>query len=356
MLRTKALAGVVSFAIALAVPWWTVSPGTAAAPAAAPGAAAAADAGAGAAQGSDSDSSSTTTSAAPHDWKAMDKAMMDRDSSFPAKTQGKGGQVMQPKILADGTKAFTLTAKPIKWEVEPGKIVDAMAYNGQIPGPTIHVNVGDKVQVTLKNELPESTVIHWHGIPIQNKYDGVADITQPPVIPGDSFTYKITAERMSVGWYHSHHNGTEQVPNGLWGTFLIGEMPLPVKNVKPAVEIPFQLQDAGALGITLNGKAFPATEPVRVKKGEWVEVHYVNAGTMMHPWHLHGVDQIVVAKDGFQLPAPYKADTVPVAPGERYTVLIHADRAGTWAWHCHIFPHAEGSSGMMGMFTELIVT
>lgn len=354
MLRTKTVAGVVSFAIALAIPWWTVSPGTSSA-AAGSTATAAAQAGHDA-MDSGSSSDTPTASASPQDWQAMDKAMLARDKSFPARTQGKGGQAIQPTILADGTKAFTLTAKPIKWETEPGKFVDAMAYNGQIPGPTIHVNVGDKVQVTLKNELPESTVIHWHGIPIDNQYDGVADITQPPVTPGHSFTYKINASRVSVGWYHSHHNGTEQVPDGLWGSFLIGELPLPVPNVKPVVEMPFQLQDAGALGITLNGKSFPATEPIRVKKDQWVEVHYVNAGTMMHPWHLHGVDQLVIAKDGFPLKAPYKADTVPVAPGERYTVLIKADRVGTWAWHCHIFPHSEGAQGMFGMFTELIVT
>lgn len=353
MLRTKALVGVASFAIALAVPWWTVPHGVSAAPAAPVGAASATHAGHDAAQ-SPSDGASAA-SGQSHDWKAMDEAMMKRDKSFPAKTEGKGAQLLQPKVLADGTKQFTLTAKPIKWEVEPGKTVDAMAYNGMVPGPTIHVAVGDKVQVVLKNELPESTVIHWHGVPIENAMDGVADITQDPVTPGSSFTYTINASRPSVGWYHSHHNGTQQVPNGLWGAFLIGEMPLP-DGVKPDQEIPLELQDSGTIGLSLNAKSFPATEPVRLRKGQSVLVHYINAGTMAHPMHLHGLDQLVVAKDGFPLATPYKADTVLVAPGERYTVLVKADHVGTWAWHCHIFPHSEGSQGMFGMFTEMIVT
>ena len=303
----------------------------------------------------DDGSAATPAPTQSMDWKAMDEAMAKRDKSFPAKTVGKGAQPLQPKILADGTKQFTLTAKTMKWEVEPGKFVDAMAYNGQVPGPTIHVSVGDKVQVVLKNELPESTVIHWHGIPITNKMDGVADITQPPVPPGKSFTYTINATRAAVGWYHSHHDGVKQVTSGLWGAFLIGEMPLP-GHIKPDQEVPLELQDSGTIGLSFNGKAFPATAPVRLKKGQTVLIHYVNAGTMAHPIHLHGLDQLVVAKDGFPLKDPYKADTVLVAPGERYSVLVKADKVGTWAWHCHILTHSEGAMGMMGMFTEMIVT
>lgn len=352
MLRKKALAGVVSFAVALAVPWWSVAADTSPAPASA---SAAATAEHGAEATHDSGSSAAPAPEASMDWKAMDKAMAKRDKSFPAKTKGKGAQNLKPKILKDGTKQFTLVAKKIKWEVEPGKVVDAMSYNGMVPGPTLRADVGDKIQVVLKNELPQSTVIHWHGIPIDNAMDGIANVTQDPVTPGSSFTYKINAERQSVGWYHSHHNGTEQVSSGLWGAFLIGQVPLPDKT-KIAQEIPVELQDSGTIGLSLNGKAFPATEPVRVRLGDSILIHYFNAGTMPHPMHLHGLDQQVIAKDGFPLASPYKADTVLVAPGERYSVLIKADRPGKWAFHCHIFPHAEGSAGMLGMFTEMIVT
>ena len=344
--------GAIAFALAAAVPVW-VQPltGASAVPAAVAGA-------------SESGTAHTGESMAGApagdaggavDREAMDKAMLERSKAFPAKTKGEGGQVLEPKVLANGTKQFTLTAGLVDWEVEPGKLVKAMAYNGMVPGPTLHAEVGDKVEVVLKNDLPQSTVIHWHGIPITNEMDGVADITQPPVHPGDSFTYTISADRQSVGWYHSHHNGTEQVGAGLWGAFIIGDLPLPGK-AKTDHEALVQLQDGGAIGLSLNGKSFPATKPLQMKLGESMLIHYVNAGATPHPMHLHGVDQLVVGKDGFPLEHPYKADTVLVAPGERYSVLVVATKRGRWAFHCHIFPHAEGSQGMFGMFTELVIT
>ena len=86
------------------------------------------------------------------------------------------------------------------------------------------------------------------------------------------------------------------------------------------------LNDAGVIGLSLNGKSFPATAPVIAKQGEWVEIHYMNEGLQIHPMHLHGMPQLVIAKDGFPVPQPYQVDTLDVAPGERYTVLVHADR------------------------------
>ena len=345
--KQKLIAGATAFVVALAIPLWALSEDDS------PSAGAS-----GQVQATGESAGSATDEHAGHeagDWQAMDEAMHERNSAFPAETEGVGGQAIEPEVLDDGTKRFTLTAQETEWEVEPGKVVDAISYNGMVPGPTIQVDVGDKVEVVLVNELPESTVIHWHGIPITNEMDGVADVTQPPVPPGESFTYEITASRQSVGWYHSHHNGAIQVADGLWGTFLIGDLPLP-DGVEVTQEIPMQLQDSGAIGLSLNGKSFPATEALRVDKGDWILIHYVNAGTMPHPMHLHGLDQIVIAKDGFPLEQTYKADTVEVAPGERYSVLVQATQVGTWAFHCHIFPHSEGSQGMFGMFTELIVT
>lgn len=286
---------------------------------------------------------------------AMDAAMAERDRSFPAETAGRGAPDLKPTTASDGTKEFALTARIAKWELEPGKTVDAWTFNGTVPGPTLKVAVGDKVRVVVKNELPESTSVHWHGILIPNAADGVANMTQDPIKTGDTYTYEFTAERPSVGWFHSHHDGTKQVANGLWGTILMGEMPRP-KGVTVSQSQTMHLQDGGVIGLTLNGKSFPATTPVRAKLNEWVEIHYVNAGQQAHPMHLHGLDQLVIAKDGYPLKTPYTADTILVAPGERYTTLIKAERPGSWLWHCHIFSHAEGSQGMFGMVTALIVS
>jgi FtsP/CotA-like multicopper oxidase with cupredoxin domain len=306
-------------------------------------------------------SSSSAASSGGHDMAAMSAQQMDDvmtavTKKFPAKTEGVGAQDLAPTVLPDGTKQFELTTSNIKWEVEPGKVVDAMAYNGQVPGPTLRVDPGDKVRVILHNKLTESTVIHFHGIEIPNSMDGVPDITQPAVKPGESFTYEFTAQSTpAVGMYHSHHNAAEQVTNGLAGAFLIGREPVP-NNVPVALEQVMMLNDAGNIGFSLNGKSFPATAPVAVKQGDWVLVHYLNEGISAHPMHLHGLPQLVVAKDGFPLAQPYSADTINVAPGERYTVLVHATLPGVWAWHCHILPHAERSTGMFGMVTAMIVS
>ncbi len=271
-----------------------------------------------------------------------------------ANTDGVGNVPMEPKILADGTKEFTLTAEVIDWEVEPGKTVRAWAYNRMVPGPLIRVSTGDKVRVVLDNQLPQSTAIHFHGIDVPNAMDGVPDITQPPVKPGEKFVYEFVANGPAVGMYHSHHHAEHQIPDGLAGAFIIDDLPVPA-GVVVSQRVPMVLNDAGVIGLSLNGKSFPATAPVIAKQGEWVLVDYMNEGLQIHPMHLHGLPQVVIAKDGFPVPQPYSMDTVNVAPGERYSVLVHATNLGVWAWHCHILTHAERDTGMFGMVTTFIV-
>jgi FtsP/CotA-like multicopper oxidase with cupredoxin domain len=115
------------------------------------------------------------------------------------------------------------------------------------------------------------------------------------------------------------------------------------------------LNDAGVIGYALNGKSFPATAPVVGQRGDWLLIHYANEGTQIHPMHLHQFDQIVVAKDGYPLDEPYVVDTLNVAPGERYSVLVQLESPGTWVWHCHILPHVERETGMFGMVTAVVV-
>lgn len=114
------------------------------------------------------------------------------------------------------------------------------------------------------------------------------------------------------------------------------------------------LNDSGVIGFSLNGKSFPATAPI-AKTGDWVLFDYFNEGSQSHPMHLRQFDQIVLAKDGYPLDAPYVADVVNVAPGERYSVLVQVTRLGAWVWHCHILPHVEDDKGMFGMVTAVIV-
>lgn len=299
------------------------------------------------------------------DWEALDAAMINSILAFPAETEGVGNVPLEPTVLEDGTKEFRLTTEITPWEVEPGKIVDAWTYNGIVPGPAIRVEVGDKVRVVVDNKLPMGTDIHWHGIRTPNDQDGVAPLTQPLIESGTTYTYEFVAERPAIGMYHAHHHGQMQIPNGLFGTFIIGETPLPYgmtvsgvevpEDLEVAREIPMVLNDAGVIGFSLNGKSFPATEPYVVNEGDWVVVHYYNEGLQIHPMHQHQFPQLVFAKDGIPLDHPYWADTVNVAPGERYSVLMHMDTPGAWVWHCHILNHVERDEGMFGMVTAFVV-
>jgi FtsP/CotA-like multicopper oxidase with cupredoxin domain len=120
-------------------------------------------------------------------------------------------------------------------------------------------------------------------------------------------------------------------------------------------EVMMVLNDAGTIGLSLNGKSFPATSPYSLKVGESMVVHYFNEGLMTHPMHMHQPSGLVVARDGAVLDSPYFADTINVAPGERWTVVYTAQDPGVWAWHCHILTHAETPMGMKYMVTALIV-
>jgi FtsP/CotA-like multicopper oxidase with cupredoxin domain len=298
---------------------------------------------------------SPTAAATPTDQQqsdAMDAHEEAMVKIFPAPTKGRGNQPLAPKL--DGaTKVFELTASKIKWEVEPGKIVDAYAYNEQVPGPEIRVTEGDHVKVILHNELPESTAIHFHGLRVPNSQDGVPFITQPPIKAGETFTYEFDVTPAGTHMYHSHHNATKQVGLGMLGAFIVE--PKDPKS-RPAFDLDHtMILNDGEQGFTITGKSFPATQPVVAKLGQKVLIRYMNEGMMIHPMHLHGMHMTVIAKDGWEQPAPWKCDTLNVAPGERWDVIVDCRNPGTWAFHCHILPHAESEHGMFGMVTALVV-
>jgi FtsP/CotA-like multicopper oxidase with cupredoxin domain len=273
--------------------------------------------------------------------------------AFPAKTEGLGGQRLQPRLDGD-VKVFELTCGKVQWEVEPGKRVEAFAYNGVVPGPEIRVVEGDTVRVILTNNLDDqSTAIHFHGQRTPNAMDGVPFITQAPIKPGQTFTYEFVARPSGSHMYHSHHNATEQVTKGLLGAFIVDPKD-PALRPKVDAEYVMILND-GPLGFTLNGKGFPATAPLTAKLGQKILVRFMNEGLMIHPMHLHGMPMLVTHKDGYPLPQPYWCDTLNVAPGDRYDAIIECDEPGVWAFHCHVLSHAEMPSGMFGMVTALIV-
>ncbi len=273
----------------------------------------------------------------------------------PAKTTGRGGLPLAPQI-ENGIPVFNLTAKVVQWEVAPGQVYEAWTYNGVVPGPELRVKQGQTIKVRLKNDLPESTSIHWHGLEIaDNKQDGVTFVTQDPIKPGQTYEYILTPINCGSHMYHSHHAADSQVPLGLLGAFIVDCTTTTTPTFATHDTESTQVLSDGPLGFSMNGKGFPATFPIIAKQGGKTLIRFMNEGLIIHPMHLHGHRMLVIAKDGNFLPAPYEADTLNIAPGERYDVVVTSLYPGAWAFHCHILTHAESDKGLHGMTTVWLV-
>ena len=262
-------------------------------------------------------------------------------------------QPLKPTLDGD-VKVFELTIDEIEQHIDELKPpVAALGYNKQWPGPTIRVTQGDKVRAAFTNNLKETTGVHFHGVQFDDFFqDGIPFVTQKPITPGETYTYEFTARDAGSLMYHSHHNATDQVGRGLLGAFIVDPPVDPVKYDREYIWI----SNDSVGGFTINGHGFPATVPVLAAVGETVRIRFMNEGIMMHPWHSHGHVMKIVARDGRPLgSAAFECDTLGVNPGERYDALITVDRPGVWAFHCHILPHVEGTSGMFGMVNTLIV-
>lgn len=253
----------------------------------------------------------------------------------------------------------------------------AWGFNGITPGPTIEAIEGDRVRIIVKNELPEPTSVHWHGILVPNEEDGAGGFTQPPIPPGESWTYEFTLYQSGTYMYHSEFNSMRQDGMGLVGFFVIH----PQKNVKPIDrDYAIMLQEWAILPgnqfidvvsmsphwFTFNGKAAPSIPPLEAKQGERVRIRFGNLSMDSHPIHLHGHTWTVVGTEGGPIPesAQWPAATINVAPGETRDVEFIAWNPGIWLLHCHKLHHMGNMNenmpmGVMlpgGMFTFLYVT
>jgi hypothetical protein len=105
---------------------------------------------------------------------------------------------------------------------------------------------------------------------------------------------------------------------------------------------------------TINGKSFPATEPLVVEEGDVVRVRLINPSQTIHPMHLHGQDFKVVAKDGEPLKEPWIGNTLPVLQGETYDIVFIANNPGVWAFHCHDLHHTANDGVEPGGLMVLV--
>lgn len=308
-----------------------------------------------------------TPAEAMRDMAAADPRLVTASYDLAAK-----GDQDLPFRMENGVKVFELRPSVIRWQILPNVAVEAYAYNGQIPGPRIHIRQGDRIRVNVTNDLPEETTIHWHGMILPNEMDGPAEITQPPIEPGQTYSYEFTATQHGTYFYHPHAKPDRTQALGLYGALIIDPadpadevqtdhdyvIELQEWLVREGLTYPSMPMDGGMPNVfTINGKAYPATETIRMKVGETLKVRFIGTNNgFIHPMHIHGGPFEVVARDGETIPASarFLADTINVGPGQRYDVVWKAQRPGKWLIHCHIPHHTtnnnveeKGGGGLM---------
>lgn len=283
-----------------------------------------------------------------------------------ASTESSSSGSSAPTELLTGNE-FTLTAKKANLQVNDQVTKEVWTFNGSVPGPQLRVKLGEKIKVTLKNDLAEPVAIHWHGLPVPFQMDGIPGMTMNAVQPGGTYTYEFTASVPGTYWYHSHQDSVNQLDRGLYGTFVVeADEPKPDRDYTLVLDEWMSNEDhmatmnngsmngmdhgsatgqsgeqtaAGHSGsgheqtaasghsgsgheqtttaapagghdmsmydlFTINGNSGEKIKPLVVKKGERVRLRLVNAGYMSHKLHLHGHEYTVVATDGQKLNNP----------------------------------------------------
>jgi FtsP/CotA-like multicopper oxidase with cupredoxin domain len=252
-----------------------------------------------------------------------------------------------------------IDAREAVHEYLPGLRTRVFAYNGQVPGPALRAKVGDTLRVHFRNQLPEPTILHWHGVETEAIRDG-SPISQLPVPPGGEESYDLPLHRAGTFWYHAHVNNAFQIEKGLYGSLIVIDpdedkrygLPPP----RDAILLDDVLLDAqgqvlpffppgdkiGALNIMANGRdgeSWPLKEgerdlllvngtwaqnaqPLRVEEGQPVRLRLVNAANARYfRISLPGHDLLRIGTDGGLLSFPQRLRPVslesdPIRPAE----------------------------------------
>ena len=250
-----------------------------------------------------------------------------------------------------------------------------------VPGPIIRATEGTEMEITLDNSNGQRPhTLHFHGVQKTWENDGVPTTTGIQVGPGESHTYTIPANVPGTHLYHCHYQTNRHVEMGMYGILRVDpegyepadrEYFLSVRDWDS--RLPRQMAGEDVQHdprnrrpdiFTINGKSAPRTlhpeqgSPLIVSEGDDVRLHFVNAGYMSHPLHIHNHRFQVTSKDGGQIPeaARHAQDIVNVAPAERYAIDFTADAdPGIYLMHCHKVNHVmNGNFYPGGMLTGVV--
>ncbi|MBA5776627.1 multicopper oxidase family protein [Stappia sp. F7233] len=254
-----------------------------------------------------------------------------------------------PRAGVAGGTPVTITARPGQASLleDGGPLADIWGYDGGVPGPALRMRQGETLSVLFRNDLPQPSTIHWHGIRIDNAYDGVAGLTQEAVPPGETFEYRITAPDAGTYWYHPHNRSWEQLARGLYGVLVVEEPGAKAYDREQVLvfddwrlgedgridEATFgNMHDwshHGRLGNVLTVNAAPYfTAPGR--PGERLRLRILNtANARVLSLRFAGLSPRVIALDGQPVePHALNADTLVIAPAQRADLIVDIPLGG----------------------------
>jgi len=249
--------------------------------------------------------------------------------------------------LKNGDK-YDLTASIVKKTIN-GAEVKMLAYNGSIPGPLIKVQQDAEVTINFKNETDVDSTLHSHGIRMDNKFDGVPDVTQEVVKPGESFTYKLKFPDVGIFWYHPHVREDYAQEHGLYGNFLVTPN-TPDYWAEVDREEALFLDDV----LMTNGQIAPFSPTIvnytlmgrfgnvmlvngsdnyklNVKQGERVRFYLTNsANTRVFNISIPNAQMRLVGADNGKYEREDWVDSVILGPSERQIVEVWFDKSGNY--------------------------
>lgn len=230
-----------------------------------------------------------------------------------------------------------LRAEPVSLQVLPeGQNTTGLwGFNGSSPGPELRVLQGDTLTLRFENRTEQPSSVHWHGIRLENAMDGVPELTQPLVPPGETFDYSFKVPDAGTYWYHSHHQSWEQVARGLYGPLIVDEIDPPRIDADITVTLDdWRLDETGAvMGGFGNMHDFshagrlgnyvmilPSQKNVRL--GDRVRLRLINTATArVFPIRIEGLKAKVVALDGMPLAVPRDLADMQIAPAQRVDII-----------------------------------
>jgi FtsP/CotA-like multicopper oxidase with cupredoxin domain len=281
---------------------------------------------------------------------------------------------------------YYLTIEQIKWNIVGDVFVTQWAFNGQVPGPLLTATEGDIVRITVKNNTTIDHTIHPHGQWVAVNMDGVPNVTQLSIQPGETFVYEFMAKPSGHHFYHCHVNAATHMDMGLYGSFIVYPGPEVANGTTdkqaadPAAkidrdyvmildEVDTRIDDGESGGMelghprkianfnyfTINGKSFPESPMIFVREGDIVRVRFLNFGYWSHAMHLHGHAFAQASAECDRCPRTWEfRDAMNLNAAQRTDIVFKANNPGRWVFHCHRVPHATNDGAYPGGLLTIV--